>query len=119
MRAQWITHKGQEILFADYSDLGNDFNTLAESVTAVNSLAKERPTGTVRVLIDVTNLAGTTENLDILKENAKAHKHMYLKSAVIGVEGYRKILLRAIISFSRMSLIPFDDIDSAKDWLAE
>jgi len=41
------------------------------------------------------------------------------KMAIIGITGIRKILFDAVTRFSGQNATLFDDIETAKDWLAE
>jgi hypothetical protein len=38
---------------------------------------------------------------------------------VLGVTGARKVMMDMLIKFANMSLTAFDDLEQAKDWLAQ
>jgi hypothetical protein len=39
--------------------------------------------------------------------------------AVVGVPGYKRILLRAVIAFIGQDIKPFETLEEAKDWLVQ
>jgi hypothetical protein len=39
------------------------------------------------------------------------------KTAILGITGARRALLDIVVRFSGMQVVPFDDVQKAKDWL--
>ncbi|MDI6740528.1 MAG: hypothetical protein QME74_09220 [Candidatus Edwardsbacteria bacterium] len=114
-RNTFITHRGREILFVDFSNLGP-----AEFVKAVDEgrqflLGLNR--GNLLLLYDVTHSKAGPETVDVLKEGAKATRPFVRKRAVVGVVGVQRILLNAIKAFSHEDIKQFDNLEQAKDWL--
>lgn len=117
MKSTWITHKGKKIFYADYSDFGKDFIKLKAEVIYVNSIMVLEPKESVLLLVNVNGTTGTSEITFYLKDAAIKVKTHVRKAAVIGVSGVRLALLRSVSYLSGMDIKPFDDIETAKDWL--
>ena len=117
MKSKWISYKEKQVLYADYADFGNDHEALEIEVDAITDILLGGPDKSVLLLVDVRNTVGSSEATDCLKKSALKVKEKVHKTAVVGVEGYRKILLRAVSAFSGMDLTPVDDPDEAKEWL--
>jgi hypothetical protein len=52
-----------------------------------------------------------------MKEFTTHNKPYVRAAAVVGVEGVKKIILNAVMLFSKRKFHTFDSIDSAKAWL--
>ncbi len=117
MKSKWIQHKGQDIFFADYSNFTGQYDLLKAEIGFVTSIVVGRPKDSVPLLVDVRNTPGTPENVDLLKASAVACKPHVPKTAVVGVTGYRRMIMRTISKLSGMPLMSFDALDEAKDWL--
>lgn len=69
------------------------------------------------VLTDVRDTVLSSEAVSIGKESsAQTTKHVR-KTAVIGISGFRKVLIDAVSRFSGQRFALFDDVGGAKDWL--
>ena len=118
MKSKWIEHKGKRIFFADYSNF-KDFELFKEEVDYSTSITIQEPEDSIRLLVDVTGTLGLPETVDYIQESANKDKENMKKTAVVGVTGYRRIFLRAVVQFTRMAVKSFDTLDEAKDWLVE
>jgi hypothetical protein len=119
MKSEWITHKGQKILFADYSNFEHDSQSLFAEVEAVDAIVVQQPEKSVRILLDTRNSVASTEVISYFKKASSKTRQYMDKMAIVGITGIRKILFDAVTSFSGQKASLFDDLDSAKDWLAE
>ena len=119
MKSKWIDHQGKKILYADYADFGTDSEALKLEVDYITDILLSKPDKSVLLLVDVRETAGISENTDCLTKSALKVKGHVAKTAVVGVEGYRRIFLRAVASVSGMQLTPVDDMEDAKAWLVE
>jgi hypothetical protein len=117
MKSKWINHKEKKIFFADYSDFEKDFEKLKKEVTQANAIMVREPKRSLLLLVNVHGTTGTAEITFFLKDAAIQVKANVRKAAVIGVSGVRLALLRSVSYLSGMDIRPFDDIESAKDWL--
>jgi hypothetical protein len=81
-------------------------------------LIATRPEKSVRVLTNVigTELSRTTSQ--IIKDFATQNKPYVKASAVVGVEGLKKIIYNAVQTVSGRHISSFDTMEQAKDWLA-
>jgi hypothetical protein len=119
MKSKWITHKGKKILFADYSNFEHDSESLFAEVEAVDAIVIRQPEKSVRMLLDTRNSVASKEVIAYFK-NAAAKTQKYMdRMAIIGISGIRKILFDAVTRFSGQKASLFDDMEKAKDWLAE
>jgi hypothetical protein len=118
MRSKWIEHKGKRIILADYSGFRADLPGLKSEVENASDLTMREPLNSVLSLVDVTDTSGTPEVMDYLKTAAARTKPYVRKMAVVGVQGYKKILLRAVIAVTGQAIQPCDTIEEAKEWLA-
>ena len=118
MKSKWINHKGVKIILADYSGCGGELERLKSEVEYASDLTLREPPNSVLSLVDVTGTSGTPEIMDFLKSAAAKTKPHVRKMAVVGVQGYKRILLRAVTAFSGQTIYPCDTIEEAKNWLA-
>ncbi len=111
-----IDYKGKEILYLDYRGMNEKqmIQTLDEATE--HALQDNKP----RLLL--TNITGTFVLPDFLKkakEEGKRTKHLTLKSAIVGVEGPKKVLLKVYNYFVGDEMKPFEDEEEAKEWLVK
>jgi hypothetical protein len=118
MKTQWITHKGKRILLADYSNFAMDIEgAKAEMLAAVN-LAKREPPNSVLTLTDVRGTKGSPDMVNLMKDTATKIAPYARKRAVVGVGGIQRTFLDLINKVSgAKTLVAFDDLEKAKDWL--
>jgi len=109
-----INYKGKEISYLDYRGLKLEeiLKTIDDAVRTSVQENKRRPQ-----LSNITGVFAVPEFMDKVKEAGKMTKHLTSKSAVVGVTGAKKLLLNAYNAFTGAGLKPFDDEESAKEWL--
>lgn len=117
MRSRWITHKGEQIFFADLSGLGRHPDAFREELIEAEAVASQQPEGSVLVLTDVRDTVLFSEVMDFAKESSARMAKYIRKEAIIGMSGIRQVLLDAVSRFSGRQFATFDDIEAAKDWL--
>lgn len=118
MKSQWIEHKGKKLFLADYSHFTN-LDSLKAEVDYATSITINEPKASVLLLVDVSGTMADSDMVDYIKDSAGKDDDNMKKVAVVGVSGYRRIFLRAVIQFTRLSVKTFDEAEDAKDWLAE
>lgn len=111
-----IEYKGNEILYLDYRGMNEKqmIQTLDEATE--QSLQENKP------ILLLTNITGTFVLPDFLKkakEDGKRTKHLTLKSAIVGAEGAKKVLLKFHNLFVGSEMKPFQDEEEAKEWLVK
>ena len=119
MKSRWIDHKGQQIIYGDYANFNDDVDGLKKEIDSVEVEIVQRPENSVRFLVDVRETAGIPEITEHLTKAAISIRKYVLKTGVIGVSGFRKLLVRSIANVSGMELTLFEDVNEALDWLAE
>lgn len=115
-RVTFIKHNGKEILLLDFSNCkpGDVFLIIDEAKKTIRS----RPENSVLTLTNVTNMRFDDRVSQQMKEFT-VHNRPYVRAAaVIGVEGVKKIIMDAVMLFSKRKFHSFDNIESAKNWLA-
>ena len=115
-----ISHRGETIYFSDYSKLrGPEFTDVVWEHYRQHARIIEAGGRQLRFLTDVTDTIADRETVQVLKETARRNAMHTHKSAVVGVTGMQKILLRAVNLFSSIDNRLFETREQALDWLAE
>lgn len=117
MKSKWITYKGKQIIYGDYSGFGRDTQALQDENDAADAVVCQMPEDSVLSITDVRDTDGTLEAIDILRRSSARTSRYIHKQAVIGVTGVRRILADGIARFSGQNMMYFDDIEEAKEWL--
>ena len=117
-RTRMIEHRGKQILLLDYSDV-MDTNEALRHIAESKVVIAQNPVGSVRTLTYVRGSRYTAPVIDAMKDLV-AHNAPYVKAAaVVGMNTLHRIIYRAVITFSRRNIQVFEDLEEAKDWLAE
>lgn len=119
MRSQWITHRGKRIMHSDYTNFEMNFQGLQAEINAVDDIICREPDGAVLLLVDVSGTTATVEVVELFKKSSARTTYHLQKVAVVGISGIRRMLLDIVNRFSGQETTVFDDLESAKDWLAE
>src|SRR5688572_22320719 len=119
MRSDWIEYKGKRIFFQDFS--GNFYNAAAvkAELSQVQAVVMSQPLNSVLILSDFrdTNIGSDLlSSMNIASAETKAHVN---KTAVLGVTGMKRKLADLLTALTGQPLKYFDDVESAKNWLAE
>ena len=117
-RTRMISHRGVGIMLLDYSDVIDTAEALAE-IEKTKALIAQHAENSLRTLTYVAGSRYTAPVIDAMKDLV-AHNRPYVKAAaVVGMNTLHRIIYRAVIAFSRRNIQVFEDLDAAKDWLAE
>ena len=119
MRSNWIEHRGKKILYQDFSK--NFFNSAAvkAELAEVQKIVLAQPLNSVLVLSDFRDTNVGSDLLSAMNSASSATKSHVQKTAVLGVTGMKRKLADLLTALTGQPLKYFDDIESAKDWLAE
>ena len=119
MRSEWIEHKGKKIFYQDFSK--NFFNSAAvkAELAEVQKVVKSQPLNSALVLSDFRDTNVGSDLLSEMNTASAATKAYVRKTAVLGVTGVKRKLADLLIAITGQPLKYFDDIESAKIWLAE
>ena len=119
MRSTWIEHRGKKILYQDFSK--NFFNSavVKAELAEVQKIVIAQPLNSVLVLSDFRDTNVGSDLLSAMNSASAATKSHVQKTAVLGVTGMKRKLADLLTALTGQPLKYFDDIESAKDWLAE
>lgn len=121
MKSRWITHKGQKIFIADYSEHGTDLRTLCKEIAAVIETVSREPCNSVLALTDVSyTYAVDVQSFCCLLNNAFPKVNPYIKKrAMVGVSEQRKKYLGPffITVTGSKPYRMFQSLEKAFDWL--
>ncbi len=115
MSVEWIDHKGKKILYIKYTGLSPE-QQLAQIEKATKTLVDTGKKDNL-TLTDVREINVTQDFLDLAKVQGKISGPVTQKAAIVGIEGIRKILLKAVNTVSGNPREPFATVEEAKDWL--
>jgi len=119
MKSKWVTHRGKRIMYSDYTNFEIDLQGLQTEVNAVDDIICREPDNSVLLLVNVRNTTATVEVVELFKKSSARTTYHLRKVAVMGVSGVRRMLHDIVTRFSGQETTIFDDVDAAKDWLAE
>ena len=119
MHSTWIEHKGKKIFYQDFSK--NFYNSAAvkAELTEVQKIVIAEPKNSVLVLSDFRDTNVGNELLASMNAASAATKAYVRKTAVLGVTGMKRKLADLLTALTGQPLRYFDDIQAAKNWLAE
>ena len=119
MRSIWIEHKGKRIFYQDFSK--NFYNSAAvkAELDEVQKVVTAEPRDSVLVLSDFRDTTVGSDLLASMNAASAATKVYVHKTAVLGVTGMKRKLADLLTALTGQPLKYFDDIEAAKNWLAE
>ena len=119
MHSIWIEHKGKKIFYQDFSK--NFYNAAAvkAELAEVQKVVIAEPKNSVLVLSDFRDTSVGSELLSSMNDASAATKAYVRKTAVLGVTGMKRKLADLLTALTGQQLRYFDNIEAAKDWLAE
>jgi len=117
MSIEWINHKGKKILYIDYAGLSSK-EELEQIEKATKTLVETNDKNNL-TLTNLVNAKVDQEFVDMSKVKGKISGQYTKKAAVVGVEGVRKVLLRAVNAFSGNPREPFSTKEEALEWLVK
>jgi hypothetical protein len=114
-RVKWITHKGEQILFNNYSGLdeGQYLEEMEETAATLKSAVDKKPL----YLLALTDVSNTTTTAKITEKSRACRmllKGVKATAAIVGVTETKKVIARIVSPDLRM----FENPENAKDWLA-
>lgn len=119
MRSIWIEHQGKKIFYQDFSK--HFFNSAAvrTELEEVQKVVTAEPKDSVLVLSDFRDTNVGSDLLASMNEASRATKAYVRKTAVLGVTGMKRKLADLLTMLTGQPLRYFDDMEKAKNWLAE
>jgi hypothetical protein len=115
---KWVHHKGKRILYMNIAVQTTE--ELIDITGRIKPVIAKEPPKSIFCLCSVKDSKFNPEITQILKEFTK-HNEPYIKiTALVGVEGLKKIIYQAVLVFSgRKNLLLKNSEEEALDWLAE
>jgi hypothetical protein len=117
-RVYWIEHKGQRILYYDWSNV-LDTDQAVALVRDSAGLMRREPRGSVLVLTNVEGSRFNKRVLDAILELMNGNKPFVKASALVGLNGLMRAALGAMAKLTGRKLQAFTTADEAKGWLLE
>jgi hypothetical protein len=115
---EWIQYKGKNILYMKIASQSAE--ELKERIDSIKPVVIKEPPNSILCIADVINGKFSPEMTQMLKEFTK-HNEPYIKmTALIGVEGLKKVIYSGVLLFTgRKNLVLKNTKEEAQDWLAE
>ena len=121
MKSRWVEYDAKSILYIDVSNFKEDIKgfdaELTETVTTIGQKMYEQPLKSVLVLVDLRNTDLTQKANDLLTERIKDTKKYVLRTAVVGLTGFRKVFLNYFAMLASSETGSFEEPESALKWL--
>lgn len=119
--AHIINHQGKEIYFIDYSyiETSDEFLKTLREAAVFREKVKSMGKKDLLVLVDISGSYPNTEVFDELKKAGRIIREITRKEAIVGITGYKKILLQIIRTFTNLDFQVFETIEEAKNWLVK
>lgn len=120
-RIKIIEHKGKKIHYIDYSGLRDEKSLIAiiELVDEFNKKQIEKKETDFLILSDLSNSYVYGDALQVMKESGKKIKPYTKKTALLGITGAKKVLLRTANAVLNLNMKPFNTKEEALDWLVK
>ena len=120
-RIQIIEHQGKKIHFIDYSELKDEKSLIAiiELVDEFNKELIEKKETDFLILSDLSNSYIYGDALKVMKESGNKIKPYTKKTALLGITGAKKVLLRTANAVLKLNMKPFSTKEEALDWLVK
>jgi hypothetical protein len=106
------------MIYCNFTGFSTDVDALRVEVEAVDREICRESEGTVLALADLRDTVASRKVVELFKGSAARTKNHVRKQAVVGVTGIRRLLAEAVSRFSGQSMVLFDSVEEAKDWLA-
>lgn len=116
-RLSWLEHHGCRILYVDLRECPTE--VYLDTAQAVIEFMARQPLESVRVISDVSGSYATAKIVEATKNMSKLTRPYSLKSAVVGIDSIKRILLRAINLFSKRDIKGFLHLEDALQWIVE
>jgi hypothetical protein len=116
-QVSWIQHKEKRILYMNYSN--SKIGDIVRAVAETKEIVKKEPPVSVLGIVDVRESPFNTGVSGALKDLAGSNKPYIKMSVVVGVDGLKQVIYKAVLKFTgRKNLLLKNTLDEAKDFLA-
>ncbi|MEQ8905533.1 hypothetical protein [Ekhidna sp.] len=111
---QKIIYKGKQIVYVDYR--GQNEEEMLETASSLRDFLLSNPGEHLR-LVNITETPATRKFTAYIREMGKETKDVPVKGAVVGITGAKKVLLSGYNRLLGGAMRPFDDEETAKEYL--
>ena len=111
---QKITYKGSEIIYVDYR--GKSEDEMLEVAASLKEYLLSDPGEHLR-LVNISDTPATRKFTAYIREMGKQTKDIPVKGAIVGITGAKKVLLSGYNRLLGGAMRPFDDEETAKEYL--
>lgn len=111
---QRITYKGKDIIYVDYR--GQTETEMLETAASLRNFLVSDPGHHLR-LVNITDTPATRKFTAYIRELGKETKDVPVKAAIVGITGAKKVLLSGYNRLLGGAMRPFDDEETAKEYL--
>lgn len=113
---EWLQHKGKKILYMKIASQSTE--ELQDRIESIKPVVAKEPPHSILCVCDVINGKFNPEMTQMLKEFTKYNEPYIKMTALIGVEGLKKVIYNAVLMFNkRKNLVLKDTKQQALDWL--
>ena len=111
---QKITYKGREIVYIDYR--GQSEHEMLQTASQLREYLMNEPRRHLR-LVNISETPATRKFTAYIRELGKDTKHIPVKAAIVGITGAKKVFLSGYNRLLGGAMRPFDDEETAKEYL--
>jgi hypothetical protein len=111
---QKIIYKGKEIIYIDYR--GQSEAEMLDTAAHLREFLLSDPGFHLR-LVNISDTPATRKFTAYIRELGKETKHVPVKGAFVGITGAKKVLLSGYNRLLGGAMRPFDDEETAKEYL--
>ncbi len=116
-RVEFITYKGKNILFIDFSHLKT--SEILPVVAEARKVIDQAPPNSLLTLSDMTEMRFDAATIEALKEYTAKNKPHVKAAAVIHMEGLLAVLKITVERSSNRTFQNFDSLEAAQEWLSQ
>jgi hypothetical protein len=115
-RIHFLTHRGVDILYIDWS--GGAPWEIREAMHEAKQVIAAQPKSSVRTLTNVSDVSMDNAATSMLRDYMAHNKPYVLAGAVVGLNDLKMIAFNLINRVTGRTLRAMNDLEEAKDWLA-
>lgn len=109
---------GAHVLLIDLSDFARPLDSLPH-IEAARKVVCEQPHKSVCCIVDISGSPYNVEVIDKLKDLASHNRPFVIASAIIGVTGFKRLIMESVTKFAgRTNLKAVPSREAAFEWLA-
>ncbi|MBI1722667.1 MAG: hypothetical protein HYR48_02025 [Gemmatimonadetes bacterium] len=119
-RIKFVEHDGKRILMLDFSEIERPRDAMAAIAHAREFVATHHVGP--RSLLTLTNVrhSAATQDVGLALVHLARHNKPYVRAAaVVGVGAAQRELFQLVMTVSERGFEEFDDVERAKEWLAQ